>query len=349
MKCTCSNLGATFPNYRSAKHTHTYTENTHTHLVAALEAQHKQISLDKRRAACVELWQPVAACRQLHLQQLLLPLPLSVPRLPVCADPLLSHCSFSSGDRFVVVVVVARLLCALIPKVDMAECINCFMATFAGRALYGHYSSAQDAGHTLALGQPLLVTLLPTPLPCTGLWSTQCQCYKRGRSSSLDVAHHKNVAKTNATLTHHAPHTPHTHHTHTAHTVLHYSVAHLRHFMDLSSLWIAFSIFISVFSGSNFYKFIMWEIKRQLWFNHNSTYSTFPICDMYLFVCVGGTYFYDTDCCVLVFDSTWPRWWNEFDLKMLYNLWLTIFRADGPNATPPPTPPLYPPLSRLVV
>lgn len=57
---------------------------------------------------------------------------------PVClsvqTDPLLSHCSFSSGDR--VVVVVARLLCALIPKVDMAECINCFMATFAGRALW---------------------------------------------------------------------------------------------------------------------------------------------------------------------------------------------------------------------
>lgn len=47
-----------------------------------------------------------------------------------------------------------------------------------------------------------------------------------------------------------------------------------------------------------------------------------------------------TDCCVLVFDSTWPRWWNEFDLKMLYNLWLTIFRADGPNATLPSLPSL---------
>lgn len=69
--------------------------------------------------------------------------------------------------------------------------------------------------------------------------------------------------------------------------------------MDLSSLWIAFSIFISVFSGSNFYKFIMWEIKRQLWFNHNSTYSTFTIYSVCL--CVrGGTYFYDRLCCVLL-------------------------------------------------
>lgn len=70
------------------------------------------------------------------------------------------------------------------------------------------------------------------------------------------------------------------------------------HFMDLSSLWIAFSIFISVFSGSNFYKFIMWEIKRQLWFNHNSTYSTFTIYSVCL--CVRGGLTFMTDCCILL-------------------------------------------------
>lgn len=69
--------------------------------------------------------------------------------------------------------------------------------------------------------------------------------------------------------------------------------------------------------------------------------SLYAICICFCLCVWGGlTFMTLTDCCVLVFDSTWPRWWNEFDLKMLYNLWLTIFRADGPNATLPSLPSL---------
>jgi len=53
-------------------------------------------------------------------------------------------------------------------------------------ALYGHYSSAQDCElHTLAtlIAAPPN-SLHPTVRPSarTGLWPTQCQGYKRGRT-----------------------------------------------------------------------------------------------------------------------------------------------------------------------